>query len=433
MDELEPVVEAIREGRCVAFLGAGVTAPIFGSWAQVLRGLAQELDRTADRGVGKRIDALLGSAPTSLDYEAAAQLLSDTAGEEAFDELVASYVTGRREAAGQRARELVQERVRLLQEIPFAGIVTLNFDGELTAESRDKRQLRRLLDGGEGRRRRGAGVWWWDEGYSAPAVALHGQVGASADGTGSSIVLARREYRRLLYGDTAYLQFLRTLFATRTILYLGFSFTDAYLNELRSEVLAARDQAEDDEPTAFAVVHGASEELATHMRRHEGVGVIPYALRDGRHDAFDELLRELHHRTSPEESLGRFLRGRRILWVDATPGNNEWGRRRIELATRRAGAEASVDAALTAAEAHAMIERGPVYDVIITHYGAGAEPAVALQLLEKVRPLPERPPVIVFSTPQDAATRRRQVIRSGATEYTYRWSDLFAELERLLG
>lgn len=46
-----------------------------------------------------------------------------------------------------------------------------------------------------------------------------------------------QSYRRLLHATPAYRAFLRTLFATRNVLFLGFSFTDAYINELRSEIL----------------------------------------------------------------------------------------------------------------------------------------------------------------------------------------------------
>lgn len=41
-----------------------------------------------------------------------------------------------------------------------------------------------------------------------------------------------------LYAEPGYLNVLRSLFLTKTILFLGFSFTDEYLNELRSEVLS---------------------------------------------------------------------------------------------------------------------------------------------------------------------------------------------------
>ena len=62
-------------------------------------------------------------------------------------------------------------------------------------------------------------------------VHLHGEIEPS-----DSAVITRQDYRRRLHESPGYLTFLRSVMASYTILYLGFSFTDAYLNELRSEV-----------------------------------------------------------------------------------------------------------------------------------------------------------------------------------------------------
>lgn len=51
----------------------------------------------------------------------------------------------------------------------------------------------------------------------------------------SAPVLSQQGYRRLLYRTAAYRPFLRTLLATSTIFYFGFSFSDDYLGELQSQ------------------------------------------------------------------------------------------------------------------------------------------------------------------------------------------------------
>mgnify|MGYP002388440496 CR=1 FL=1 len=84
-----------------------------------------------------------------------------------------------------------------------------------------------------------------------PVVKLHGDLLAEPP----DVVLTRRDYRQRLYGSPAYTTFLKSLFATSTVLYLGFSFTDAYLNELRSEILALVDYRTGDRPLAYAVVN----------------------------------------------------------------------------------------------------------------------------------------------------------------------------------
>jgi hypothetical protein len=53
----------------------------------------------------------------------------------------------------------------------------------------------------------------------------------------NSIILSRRGYKRLQYETPGFKMFLTSAMATSTILYIGFSFTDDYLNEFRAEVL----------------------------------------------------------------------------------------------------------------------------------------------------------------------------------------------------
>jgi hypothetical protein len=53
----------------------------------------------------------------------------------------------------------------------------------------------------------------------------------------NSIILSRRGYKRLQYETPGFKMFLTSAMATNTMLYIGFSFTDDYLNEFRAEVL----------------------------------------------------------------------------------------------------------------------------------------------------------------------------------------------------
>ncbi len=49
-------------------------------------------------------------------------------------------------------------------------------------------------------------------------------------------MLSRRGYKRLQYETPGFKMFLQSAMATNTMLYIGFSFTDDYLNEFRAEV-----------------------------------------------------------------------------------------------------------------------------------------------------------------------------------------------------
>ena len=50
MEIPQPLVDAVLGGRCVAFVGAGFSAPVVPTWADLLRGIA---------GGDARVDALL--------------------------------------------------------------------------------------------------------------------------------------------------------------------------------------------------------------------------------------------------------------------------------------------------------------------------------------------------------------------------------------
>jgi hypothetical protein len=68
---------------------------------------------------------------------------------------------------------------------------------------------------------------------SCPVLKIHGCVHYP-----DSIVLSRNAYKRLKHETPGYKMFLTTAMATSTMLYIGFSFTDDYLNDFRAEVLS---------------------------------------------------------------------------------------------------------------------------------------------------------------------------------------------------
>lgn len=66
------LIDKIRRGQCVAFVGSGFTAPVVGTWDVLLRDLALDLE-------DEQVVALLDSSkhPGSDLLEAAAQMLRD--------------------------------------------------------------------------------------------------------------------------------------------------------------------------------------------------------------------------------------------------------------------------------------------------------------------------------------------------------------------
>ena len=81
-------------------------------------------------------------------------------------------------------------------------------------------------------------------------IQIHGSVDRP-----STIVLSREGYRNLLYDCPNYRDFLKSTMMSRTILYIGFSFIDDYLNEIRSDVMAKKKHNQT-QTLAYAILPG---------------------------------------------------------------------------------------------------------------------------------------------------------------------------------
>ncbi|HJL17155.1 MAG TPA: SIR2 family protein [Sandaracinaceae bacterium LLY-WYZ-13_1] len=422
----------IVSGNCVAFVGAGFSATLVPGWADLLRELADDL------GARAMVERVLGDPsrpPRSDALEAAAQMLRDAHREGFLDALRARL--GHEALAGRVAPDdRTARRLRLLQSIPFACILTTNFDGLLRGRLPSGAAYWRSL-------RPEAHRWWearfWDRGAHGPEVVkLHGDVDADDP---KALVFSKRDYRKRLYQSASYRSFLRSMMARFTVLYLGFSFTDAYVNELRSEVLSLfGDEAS--APIAYALLPNVPGDYARYLREHEGIEVLSYRHDPGdEHEGFDRWLAAIHAETNPTQQLGRRLSGKRILWVDREPANNVYGERFLRAAADEAPgpARCEIDEVPSWQAAVEALEAAR-YDLVITHWGwAKAETRdggvcpVGERLLVELRRRDLRAPVIVLSTSDYADVNRPDALRLGAREYLCRWSDLFREIAELFG
>lgn len=422
LPEVPPaLVRAIAEGRCVAFVGAGMSRPDAPDWPNLLRALAHELSKKSP-GAHDAL-ALLGGSPHAADLEAAAQILRDACDNEArFEEAV-------KEVLGNVPRGKTARRYELLAEIPFESILTTNVDNLIDGECPDALTYARLLRGDARATRR----WWFSARHAPHVIKLHGDANGLANR--NPVVLARSDYRRRLYQDGRYSNFLRAVFATRTLLFLGVSFTDAYLNELRSEVLAlvrAQD-AEHDEPIGYAVMADRPQAWCEFMRRHDGIEILRYdAAGDDDHQGFTRWLEAIHAATAPGPRVASLLgesakqsgTAPRIVWVDRHPDNN----RRAEVEQLRDGGVDIVqltDPDALDASAHANAS------MIITSFDRGTNPSVFDRVMDRVHPWSTRPPVVVFTSRHAAKDKRTWCLRRGAFECCSDWGTLFDTIERL--
>jgi hypothetical protein len=336
-------------------------------------------------------------------------------------------------------------RLEILRRIPFRAILTTNFDNMLAGEVATR-------DTYVGALRPQRHRWWeqqfWVDHEGPQVLEIHGDLTQSD--AAQQLVLTRRDYRRRLYQDPGYQTFLRTVLSTRTVLYLGFSFTDAYLNELRSEVLSMLDFRHDSFPVAYAVVADSPPEVREFYRRHEGIELLDFRIaqrRDGSRDfsGFDRWLESIYEATSPRPRFARMLAGRRVLWLDPHPQNNfivyrffasiagePLAGQTLEpvAVTRVASAEQARDALLDARS------RAQPFDLILSHWGANETSlfndellANGPRLLAIMRSLDLRAPVVLFSARTDFAERKRLALSLGARAYCCSHGSLFREIE----
>src|SRR5262249_41181986 len=127
----EHLVEAIRKGRCIAFVGAGFAAPVVPSWAELLVALGARLGHPVQ----------LPPNATAFDYEAIGQQLQDRAGAR-WETLVQDVL-----AECQRGKDTsaLERRCQWLRSIPFKAILTTNFDGSLAGTPADPATYWRVL------------------------------------------------------------------------------------------------------------------------------------------------------------------------------------------------------------------------------------------------------------------------------------------------
>lgn len=99
---------------------------------------------------------------------------------------------------------------------------------------------------------------------------------------------------------------------SKTILYIGFSFSDEYINELRSATMMMLGA---DNPIAYAIVNDQTKSQLAFFRQHEGVHMLNYETVGGKvWDGFDAYLRKIRDATNPVHTWAAGMGSKRVLW-----------------------------------------------------------------------------------------------------------------------
>lgn len=416
LEHLEELKAEVWKGDCVAFVGAGFSAAAnLPGWEALLREAAEQVP--ADhRNRPTILHTLAKEEPSSRELEAVAQLIQDATGPAGFREAVSRALIVSDPLTNQYLR-----RRRLLKQVPFQGILTTNFDPLLPGHLPSPTGYRTLLRDTPG------GPWssrYWPGGPGPTVMQLHGSVGTDR------LVFARRDYRHLLFGDPGYLTFLKSLFATRTVLFMGFSFRDAYIDLLRAELmsLVERPGEEAGDPPAFgySIMTDVTEAEAEYYRVHEGLRVLWYE-KTPDFSGLDDLLLQLAESTNPMMRLRRRMRCAKVLWLDPNPENNG-----VALQLMGEGSEAPMELVRSLEEAQARLTQVS-WDVVLTHWGhRPGELSTAQCLLDWMHAEGVRCPVVVFSGPAFAKQNRVVALKWGAFELASSWTELFRAVDGVL-
>ena len=138
---------------------------------------------------------------------------------------------------------------------------------------------------------------------------------------------------------------------------------------------------------------------------------------------------------SPKATLRNLVAGRRILWLDAHPENNE---REMGFLGSERGRDVFLTArSLAEAKGHLTAAQGNI-DLVISHWGENepdkdGEKSVALGLLRWIHEKDVRAPVIVYAWATTAKGRRSEALKAGAFAIVGEPARLFREIERLFG
>jgi predicted HTH domain antitoxin len=270
----EKLIEQIVQKNCVVFVGAGLSMSVgLPGWPQLLRRMIEWCE---SHGVSLPNKGDIEEIINKNDLPLAADALRDRMGDDKYREFM-EEVFLRPDLKPTKAH-------LLLAQIPFAGAATTNYDGLVESGYREihpgepfevftqveHEQLSRALR---------------DKKYFV--LKAHGTIERF-----NTIVLGENDYNRLIHESLGYRTFLRALFTSRTVLFIGFGLTDSELLLLLKELRTIFK-----EPTiphyALADVTKMTATEQELFTKNTGVHIIPYKPATNEHPEVKSFLTEL--------------------------------------------------------------------------------------------------------------------------------------------
>jgi hypothetical protein len=275
------LIDEILNGSCIAFIGAGLSRGAgLPDWKSMI---VKMLDWSEQNNVLLDTRADVEKMIDSGRYLDAAEIIKFRMGKEKFRLFMTEIFL--------HVDLQPTENHLTLSQIPFSAIVTTNYEG--------------LIEKGFAKAR-GTTLHTFTHADTAELsgaltdgrfflLKAHGTINQI-----ESIVLTRTDYRQINHSTPAYRDFLRTLFKTRTILFIGFSLNDPDLELLLDELNAYYDGYT---RTHFALMSAAQvSPLQVEMyARALGIEIIPYQPSSDKHPEVTDFLKKLARQTDPKK------------------------------------------------------------------------------------------------------------------------------------
>jgi hypothetical protein len=266
------LIKEIQDGRCVLFAGAGASMDAkLPGWSELLRSM---IERVADSGTLSDLEQVeLEALLKAGEHLVVAAFCRDKLGSYDFADHLRSQLSDSNRASRTH---------RLLAEIPFRAAITTNFDSFLE-HSRARAEVV-LPDKMEKLGAAGVEALLKDE-TSFPVIKMHG-TGSDVD----SIVLTRGDFRKVLFENVKYREFLRRLFVDSTVFFFGYSFRDPNMGFVLQDMMAS--YAGNARPH-YALLPNPGAIATRYWFEDFNIRVIPYDLWEGSHVAATAFLEEL--------------------------------------------------------------------------------------------------------------------------------------------
>jgi hypothetical protein len=288
----------VEKKKAVAFVGAGASAPLYPLWPELIERMICRGESTGATAA----DVAAWREGSSTDPQSIAQSLREKLGQGRFGNLLADIFRTRR---GDDGRTFTPVYGALLRA-NFAGFITTNYDPGLLEA---RLAIRRSCTATGFVTSKDEFIYRWETGDifeedECPVLFAHG-----IHQRPETIVLTLEDYQTA-YGSGAWRRCFDTLMTRQHLIFVGYGFSDPYLEFLTQENILSTKADQRGEPRHIAILphppEAYSDERRLSFRRRYHTEILFYHPVQDEHGAWDyvtPLLRELDQ-LAPHADVG---------------------------------------------------------------------------------------------------------------------------------